>query len=1703
MAFKVFLYALYFFFVTLLVPAHAGPVLAAVGFIAKAVTAFAASSWIGGVIVSIGKSVVVGLLNMAIGKLTNKKQKQEAIGVNLRAQMGDDLPLSFIVGKRATAGKRKYWGTWGSDGGTPNAYFVDFLEVGAIPSYAGPQGINALWIGDKKGTIKWDEPHADGRGYPVEEFRKDGKDHCWVKYLDGSQTVADAYMVSKFGSLAERPFTDTMIGRGKQIVIVTCRFNTDLFSGNPEVLVEPAPVRAYDLRKDTTAGGSGAHRYGVPATYEPTENNAVLIYNIVRGIQDAGGNWLYGGQDVAAYRLPASAWMAAANECDRVIDGRTQFRCGAEISVDEEPTAVIEQLRLGCNGRFVLSGGTVRLLVGAPAAPVFHFTDAEVIRSKDSEMDPWPSLSDTHNTLTSSHPDPDSRWAMKDVPEYSVEEYVSDDSRTLSYSVAFRAVPYPEQVQALQKTLIEEGRRFVVHELTLPPVARLLEPGDVVAWSSRHNSYGDKLFIIERITRQRGSLQRVILRELDPNDYDPPEFIIPPTPGWIGPVPVPSHPMYGWSIEPATIDDDSGRPRRPTVRFNCAPDQDDVVRVHVQLRRKDTEDVVFDSDSTPYGAPYSWKLQLNLPGNTWFEGRGKYVPGRARDTDWSEWLAVKTLNIQFIDEDIGEGAITAAKLAAASVEFDKIADEAIRLNHFANSITPVEIGDALPTEGNFDGRQFYNTSDGKIYTWNGTNWTAPSFDLADGSVTSQKLAESSVTASKIMNEAITAIKIANDAVTSLKIADGAVIAGKLADAAVTAQKIADEAISLGKFAVGLRPVEILGALPSTGNTLGRQVFLTTDSKLYRWNGTMWLASVPATDISGQLSDAQIAAIDAEKIAGQITGTQISNDAVSAPKLAAGAVTAGKIAAGAVQAGTIAAGAVTAGTLAANAVTADNLAANSVTAGAISAGAVNANALAAGAVVADKLAAGAITADKLAVGRAANWLENSDLTAGVTGWFLNGTMTVEPLGIRTDAYAPPGGALQVRQTDAAQGVYADVFQITPQKNSKYFDVVAGKKYEFSAYLFSLRCDGMLWIQWYDASGSSTYSSVQVPLPQSGSPDFKLSAYLRPVLIATAPAGAVKARPFVRKLPTATGTDSYLWITRLFFSEASDNQTEASVWSPSGVTLVDGGNIVTNAITATHISASAITAEKLAAAAVTATAIAASSVTGDKIAANTIAGENMVAGSITAREMVISDFSNLAPGGDQLDAKTLALWSVSGTGTAYVLTGTGYLYQGSSSFIVQKTTPTSSVSLLSDYIPVEGGQQYFAEFAIMTNQAVQTSGAYYRVVWFGPDKVQLASPNNYTDAYGNGAIPTSFSLRGGKVTVPAGARFAKLQIIHHSTSTVHNLIVGLISFRRANAASLIVDGAVTANLLAAGVVTADKLAANAVTAGKIAAGAISATQLAAGAVTADKLASGSIATDKLAVGISRNVLQNSQFTAGLSTWIASSTPAGWIASFGLVAAGSQWAGPLNPTLRVQQSNNVATGYIDIRQNRPDQTGWKANCYPVTPGDTWEASVYASAHRCNVELRIEWRMADGSASYTSAALNAGNTGPSSTNPELWQRLVVRGVAPAGAVAAGIHMRKGATLAGNTDSYMFLYKPFLAQVPPYVSEAAPWSDGGFVLIDGSGIVAGAITADKMNVSSLAAISVNAGRIRTGEAVSPDERFQINFTAGSIEWSD
>ena len=361
--------------------------------------------------------------------------------------------------------------------------------------------------------------------------------------------------------------------------------------------------------------------------------------------------------------------------------------------------------------------------------------------------------------------------------------------------------------------------------------------------------------------------------------------------------------------------------------------------------------------------------------------------------------------LKAVDRTGNKSGFTSA--VSATTEFiDSDSFSAEVLNLFAEAgaygIEPVS---TLPATGDFDGQIKYDTTNNKLWRWDATGaaWTDDIFSITAGSVDEASFA-SGIEPVKIVSELPNPSGYTGASIVFLT-TDSKLYRynGSAWTTAVPATDISGE-LAASNFAQSLRPVEVVSALPSSGNFQGRVVLLTTDDKMYRYTGTAWTAAVPTTDLSGTIQAAQIAAVAAStvtgtltndqiadlatsKLTGTITETQITDGAISTAKLAAGSVSTAKLAAGAVTADTIAsnaitsakinAGAITTAKIAAGAIDAGTIAADAVTAEKIAAGAVEADAIAANAVTTGKLAAGAVTADQIA----ANAITTGKIAAG--------------------------------------------------------------------------------------------------------------------------------------------------------------------------------------------------------------------------------------------------------------------------------------------------------------------------------------------------------------------------------------------------------------------------------------------------------------------------------------------------------------------------------------------------------------------------------------------------------------------------------------------------------------------------------------------------------------------------------------------------
>lgn len=509
-------------------------------------------------------------------------------------------------------------------------------------------------------------------------------------------------------------------------------------------------------------------------------------------------------------------------------------------------------------------------------------------------------------------------------------------------------------------------------------------------------------------------------------------------------------------------------------------------------------------------------------------------------------------------------------------------------------------------------------------------------DVLDDSITSDKIRDAAITASKLMDEAVTSIKLADEAVSTAKIqvgavteqlvASGAIVADKLADLAVTQQKLANGAVDLTKFASGLRPVEIVTSLPTSGNFAGRVVFF--NGELYRHTGSPagasgFSKSVGVGDLTGQITSTQItdSAITTAKIAANaITANELAANSVTTGAILAGAVTASEIAANAITTVKINANAVTTAKIATNAITANELAANSVLAGniqanavttqKIAAGAVTAVELAAGAVTAEKVQAGSITGDKIAASSVTgdkfvansitaremiltdfeNLVYNSNLVT-TDGWSLDSDVVYQTESDLPANATAPGNFYTANTTGARSAVFSAGGADSDQQSRIVCvpgeELIAGMRIRPAGN--TRQATPYIRIDWYDKSGAYLTNNVR-NLGAFGS-----TAYNDVSTIYVVPDTAVTFHIRFGRRGDFAGEAGGMYIERPY------------VRRRKGADLIVDGAIV---------------ADKLAANSVTAGAIASNAVTAVKVAAGAITTQKLSVGGVTTDRLAIS-------------------------------------------------------------------------------------------------------------------------------------------------------------------------------------------------------------------------------------------------------------------------------------------------------------------------------------------------------------------------------------------------------------------------------------------------------------------------------------------------
>lgn len=618
-------------------PAHAGPMFL------PTLIAFA-QTWVGSFVIRLGAYLVLN----AIQRARRKKRRSPGIKTDVTTS-GGVTPQSFVLGWYATGGNMVCPAmSHGSVGGTPNAYLTYVIDLGDMPL----DSLDTVIINDEAVALTGDV-HADYGGGAAADSRYAGK--LWCKFYDGTQTAADPMLLDKYGGDPDRPWSADMVGTGIPYLIATFRYDRDVYNNLPSVRAVVKGIPLYDPRKDGSIGGTGAHRWSDPATWEFTVNPIVMAYNILRGISLPDGT-VWGGEAEAG-DLPLSVWSAAMNACEQDVEaevGKTEpaYRAGFEVSLDDEPFDVVDELMKAASAAYAEVGGVWFVRVGPPSLPSYFFTDGDIVRTAEQDLDPFPGLDDIVNAVHASYPDPEMLWEPKDAPgRYDAAYEAADRDRRELSEIELPAVPYPNQVQRLTVAWLKDARRFRQHHVTLPPDALRLSPLETVSWTSERNGYVDKLFEIGMAAHDTRTLNTVFaIRECDPEDYDwtpdmrlpfdvPPSSVTDP-----GPLMVP-----GFAVDAVSIGDDAGTPRRAGIRIRWTADLPGVRGIKWQIRVEATGEAVLSGSTHDIEGGERILSEGILP-KTGYQVRGKLITDLPRT--WTAWVSVTTPDVRLSPADL-------------------------------------------------------------------------------------------------------------------------------------------------------------------------------------------------------------------------------------------------------------------------------------------------------------------------------------------------------------------------------------------------------------------------------------------------------------------------------------------------------------------------------------------------------------------------------------------------------------------------------------------------------------------------------------------------------------------------------------------------------------------------------------------------------------------------------------------------------------------------------------------------------------------------------------------------------------------------------------------------------------------------------------------------------------------------------------------
>jgi len=602
-------------------------------FIAPIIGAIAGLSAVGTAIVGTAIAVGAGYLARKLAPApTSRDYNPGTAGMRLSPRFDPNAEREVAFGRCASAGTLVYQNVYGPNGN-------DFAQLVYALADHQCDGIEGVIVNGKYRALEAFHPGAWVTGFPV----SGRSDNIWVAWHDGAwDQDADADLIARSGD----KWTSSHRGRGVAYVRVTLRYDAEVFAdGMPRLVFVFRGIRLYDPRKDTTAGGSGDHRWGDPSTYEWTANPAVCLYNWRRGIY-VNGERLTGMATVPA-AMPLDNWFAAMNACDETVARRDgsgndpRYRMHGIIGGDDNRT-VIRAMLAAMAGEEVDTGGVIKCLPGVAQAPVMSITDDDLMLDQAVEITPKNPRSQLVNAVLGSFHDPDSGYeSMPLPPRISSADEAIDGGERWAQSYALDLVCDQRQGQRVLEILRRKARAQLRVSIPLRARCATLEAGDWIVWNSDRYGYVNQMFSVEEAPQADDLSVPATLQATAAGIFawDPATDELDP----LDPVELPSGgatftTVTGLTAQNFAIVGGVDGIARPGIRITWDVIEDYTVTSLIAEYRRTGDDASLSVEILDPGAgSHAWVQ--GVQGGTLYEVRVKPVTAPPRAVAWTGWVS--------------------------------------------------------------------------------------------------------------------------------------------------------------------------------------------------------------------------------------------------------------------------------------------------------------------------------------------------------------------------------------------------------------------------------------------------------------------------------------------------------------------------------------------------------------------------------------------------------------------------------------------------------------------------------------------------------------------------------------------------------------------------------------------------------------------------------------------------------------------------------------------------------------------------------------------------------------------------------------------------------------------------------------------------------------------------------------------------------